>query len=295
MLDIATVLTTMFTYIDDFDKSRLKPAKPGPVPKMSDSELITIALFCELSGKSSEYEQIRYVEQWLREFFPHLIDRSRYNRRMKALVPSINEVRIKILSQVIMALGDIRILDSSPVPVITFQRAHFTPLFPEAAYGRCAAKKLTYYGFKLHLITDLSGIPIHFDLSPANVHDVDMAKELLTYDSAGHLVLADKGYISKPLRDWLETCAGVQLMTPARANQKVRESKTDRRLLNGWRQRIEVINALLKEQFRLEKTLAKTLIGLVRRVMTKITAFTFGIFLNKLFGRSALEIASLVA
>ncbi len=293
MLDIATVLITMFTYIDDYCKSR-QAVRPGPRAKMSDSELITISLFCELSGKSSEYEQIRYVEQWLKDYFPHLIDRTRYNRRMRRLVTSINEVRTKVLREVVMAVGDVRILDSTPIPVITFQRAHFTPLFPEATYGRCPARKLTYFGFKFHLVTDLSGIPIHFDLSAANIHDVDTAEELLTYNSADKLVLADKGYLSKPLKQRLKDRYGIDLLTPSRANQKVRESKSERILLNSWRQRIEVVNAILKGQLHFEKTFAKTLGGLVRRIMAKMTALTIAIYINKLFGRPPFEIASLV-
>ena len=180
MLDTATVLTTMFTYIDDYCKQHTK-IKPGPKPKLSDSEVITIALCSELAGKTSEYAHVAYVNQWLRDYFPHMIDRSRYHRRLRHITRLINDVRTAVLKEITMALTDIHIIDSTPLPVITFQRAYYTPLFPEASFGYCSARNMTYYGFKLHLVTDNQGIPVHFDLTPANIADVDLTEELLTY------------------------------------------------------------------------------------------------------------------
>jgi len=284
----------MFTYIDDYFKSK-SIVKRGPRPKMTDSEVVTIVLFCELLGKNSEYEHINFTEQWLKDFFPHIIDRSRYSRRLKSLTRLINDIRVKVLDEIILALSDIHIIDSTPVPVMRFQRAHFTPLFPEANYGYCAARKMTYYGFKLHLVTDKQGIPILFDLTSANVEDRKIAQELLGKSSNNRLVLADKGYLSKALLQNLERLNNIKFHTPKRKNQKDRETKSERKLLNKWRQKIEIVNGLLKDKFSLERTYAKTLRGLVTKVINKLTAFTFGIFLNKLFGRKTLNINSLIA
>ena len=55
MLDKATVLTTIFTIVDDAMKGSSVIQKilnrPGPVPKLSDSEVVTIALYQELIGE----------------------------------------------------------------------------------------------------------------------------------------------------------------------------------------------------------------------------------------------------
>jgi hypothetical protein len=152
MLDVATVLVTMFTYIDDFCKLR-SVHKTGPKPEMTDSEIMTASLFTELAGIASECGQWRFVERWLEEYFPRLIDRSRYHRRRQALLASMNEVRNHVLKEVGLAVSDTHILDSTPVPVITFTRACYTPLFPEASFGYCAARKLCYFGFKLQLVS----------------------------------------------------------------------------------------------------------------------------------------------
>lgn len=293
LLDINTVLITMFTHIDDFCKKNEK-IKPGPEAKLSDSEIITINLFCELAGKKSNCEHIRFIEQWLKDYFPNIIDRSRYQRRLSKLTRLINDVRVEILDNILMELSDCEILDSTPIPIITFQRACYTPLFPEAAFGKCSARKMTYYGFKLHLLIDREGIPIHFDLAPANIPDINMAPEMLECNEKEKLVLADKGYISKEIQNYLRECRGVELLTPSRKNQKIQLPKSETKPLNGIRQRIEVVNNILKNQFNCEKTYAKTLAGLVSKITSKITALTFGIFLNKLFGRRLLDIISIV-
>lgn len=292
MLDIATVLTIIFTYVDDYCKQN-PIVKPGPKPKLSDSEIITISIFCELMGKTSECSHIRCVSQWLENYFPHMIDQSRYNRRLKNLTRLINNVRMVILSQIGSYLS-LQIVDSTPIPIISFKRAGFTPLFPEATYGYCAARNMSYYGFKLHLVTDIDGIPLHFDIAPANISDISITKEILEPISKNATVLADKGYISKDISIDLFENNQTDLWTPKRKNQKDKESKSVSKYLNAMRQKIEIVNGILKEQFQLEKTLAKTLTGLVSRIMRKITAFTFGILINKLNGRDLLHISSII-
>ena len=55
MRDLATVLTTIFTIVDDTMKGSavIQHAldRPGPAPHLSDSELVTIALYQELIGE----------------------------------------------------------------------------------------------------------------------------------------------------------------------------------------------------------------------------------------------------
>ena len=60
--------------------------------------------------------------------------------------------------------------------------------------------------------------------------------------------------------------------------------KADRRA--SIRQQVEVCFAALKHVFGLdETTLAKTLVGLAIRVAAKVTAYTYGLYVNRLFGR----------
>ena len=77
MHDKATVLTTIFTIVDDTMKGSavIQHAlhRPGPAPRLSDSELVTIALYQELIGEPREDHFFRLHQASLRTFFPGLV------------------------------------------------------------------------------------------------------------------------------------------------------------------------------------------------------------------------------
>src|SRR6267143_7284448 len=100
MLDKATVLSTIFTIVDDATKgSRVLQEildRPGPAPRLSDSELVTIALYQELIGEPREDHFFRLHQASLQTFFPGLNERSRYNRRKRDLCSVILAVRVSL-------------------------------------------------------------------------------------------------------------------------------------------------------------------------------------------------------
>ncbi|HYX38317.1 MAG TPA: transposase, partial [Oligoflexus sp.] len=55
---------------------------------------------------------------------------------------------------------------------------------------------------KVHMLTDAHGNPKSFEVTEGNAHDMRMAESLSARSSAD-IVIADKGYDSKPLRDAL--------------------------------------------------------------------------------------------
>jgi hypothetical protein len=48
---------------------------------------------------------------------------------------------------------------------------------------------------------------------------------------------------------------------------------------------VEICFAVLKRVFGMDATLAKTLTGLATRIATKIAAYTYGFYVNRLLGR----------
>ena len=58
MLDKATVLTPLFTIVDDTMKGspmiQRTLERPGPAPHLCDSEVITLAIYQELIGEPRE-------------------------------------------------------------------------------------------------------------------------------------------------------------------------------------------------------------------------------------------------
>ena len=53
----------------------------------------------------------------------------------------------------------------------------------------------------------------------------------------------------------------------------------------GKRQQAEIAFSSLKRVFGIDRTLAKTLVGLVTRIVVKISAYTYAFYVNRLLGR----------
>src|SRR6266699_4130373 len=190
MLDKATVLITIFTIVDDTMKGspmiQQTLQRPGPAPHLSDSELVTIALYHELIGEPREDHFFRLHQCSLQTFFPGLNERSRYNRRKRDLWSVILAVRVS-LQMVLdaLALEETAAIDSAPVPCVGYKRAkHASDFVGTADYGVCSSKAMKYFGYKFHSVVSLTGIIMGFLLTPASRYDNQPVVELL--DACSH-------------------------------------------------------------------------------------------------------------
>ena len=81
------ILTT-YVIVDDlyqcFAPSEVKKRRHVLDAKLSDSEIITIALCGELIGIDSENARLSFVKKNYRHLFPHLCSRTRFNRTRRA-------------------------------------------------------------------------------------------------------------------------------------------------------------------------------------------------------------------
>src|SRR5258708_10924261 len=168
MLEKATVLTTLFTIVDDAMKGspviRKALERPGPAPHLSDSELVTIALYQELIGEPREDHFFRLHQSSLQTFFPGLNERSRYNRRKRDLWSVILAVRVSL--QIVLdalQLEETAAIDSAPVPCVGYKRAKQASEFVGPAdYGVCSSKAMKYFGCKLHNVFTFTRILMSF-------------------------------------------------------------------------------------------------------------------------------------
>jgi hypothetical protein len=97
-------------------------------------------------------------------------------------------------------------------------------------------------------------------------------------------VLGDKASISAAEAAELWRQQRIRLTTLPRRNQKQQVPSAVARTINAGRQIIEMVNGQLTEQFHVEKNHAHTFWGLCARLLTKLTAHTLCIYLNRLLG-----------
>lgn len=133
----------------------------------------------------------------------------------------------------------LHLIDGFSMPICKFARAHFTKMFKGiAAYGYCATKKETYYGFHGHLVISSIGVITAGTFTAANVDERDVCPELM--EKVHGLVLGDKGLIRPTLQKSLAQ-QETYLQTPLRDNMKERRPLWFLNWMKGTRRLIETV------------------------------------------------------
>ena len=166
--------------------------RPGPAPHLSDSEVVTLAVYQELIGEPREDHFFRLYQVSLLPFFPSLNERSRYNRRKRDLWSVILAVRVSL--QIVLdalALEETAVIDSAPVPCVGYKRSkRYSDFLGFADYGICSSKALKYFGCEVHCVVSLTEIIMSFVLTDVNTYDNQPVVELLdSFLSSSHACL----------------------------------------------------------------------------------------------------------
>ncbi len=145
MIDVETFLTTVYVLVDDIVHERAAQRRPtGPAAALSESEVITLALFAQWARFESERAFYRSAEQRLRPLFPLLPARSQFTRAMRRLGGRL-AVLGGAVAQRIEGLHAARrgiacpyeLLDGMGVPTRNCQRRAVGWLPQIATIGRC--------------------------------------------------------------------------------------------------------------------------------------------------------------
>jgi hypothetical protein len=302
-VDKATVLTSIYVVVEAIliQPHTVKALdRPGPLPPCSDAEIITVALYQELIGDPREDHFYRLQAKELRSYFPALPSRSRYNRRKR----NLSWIILLVRQAVLVALGVDHMtsgsIDSAPVPVTGYKRDKNPAWSEVAAYGRCAAKAMKYYGCKLNTLVSPTGVVMDFALSAANHFDNQIVPEFMAqyaYRGVLEVVRGDKAYCDQPMQTDLQTEFGIVLKAPLKDNQTIKDRLQDqfvsRKEDNVARLTVELVNSQFQEQFHLSKHYAKSVQGLFTRIAAKVAVHTIGIFINIMLGRKPLALAGL--
>lgn len=294
-LNLEDFLTVVYYMVDNlYNAIAGYSNRPGIKPIFSDSEVLTLNLVGQMFG-DSENGWYKYVKKNYIHLFPHLVERSRYHKRCKNLQQMTELLRQQLIKLMNFDKSEFHVMDSIPVPTCVYARASRNMRWSQDfeidnqhLYGYCAAKEERIYGFKLHLLQTVQGVPVHYVLAPASYHDVTVAPELLQTYRPNIVVGADKGYIGLEKR-W-EVPNETQLIIAKRKNQKEQNTQEDNFFLKKFRKTIETTNAQLALQFNLQFTRGRSKWGLQNRIIAKLTAFTFCIYLNFLTEQPLLAI-----
>lgn len=286
--NLTDLFTNVFVIIDDIYNEiipmSISNRRNINDSKLSDSEIITISIVGELLTIDSEKALFSLLKREYKNLFPKLGDRTRFNRTKRNLHWVISKIRDYISSFMQSYSNNIRIVDSMPIPVCEFGRAHFSKCFKgEASYGRCPSKKQTYFGFKFHALTTVDGFLTDYVITPANVDDRNAVWDLCEkYKSIS--IIGDKGYVNKRLTLELKIQKDINLLFLKRGNSKDNYPKDIKQLIFKARRRIETSFSQLTEQLNLNKVKSKSMLGFITRTSIKVLAHNTSFLINKLMG-----------
>ncbi|WP_173071573.1 IS982 family transposase [Phytohabitans houttuyneae] len=279
--DINTLLTALYVKIDDWLG---RPRRVGRPARLSDAELLTIAVAQALLGVRSEARWLRFLPAHLPGAFPYLPGQSGYNKRLRAALPLLKRAIRVVAADTDLWHDDVWVTDSTPVECGRSRpTAQRSDLAGWAGYGYCASHSRWFWGLRLHLVCTPSGLPIAWSLASPRVDDRQALTAILEENPAlfsartGQLIIADKGYISAELDRWLAE-RGIRLLRPSYRN---RTPRPDEHLLKPVRQLIESVNNTLKGQLDLELHGGRSIEGVGARIAQRLLAMTAAIWHNR--------------
>ena len=283
--DLDTLATALYATIDDalIDHPDWAPERPtiGIAPRLSDAELITLAVLQALLGFTSEGRFIRHAQAHLRAWFPYLPQRPGYNKGLRRCGQLMQHITTYLARCCPSWQDDVWLVDSTPVECgRSRETAKRSDLAGWAEYGYCASHSRYFWGLRLHLITTASGLPIAYGLAGAKTDERDTCLEMIAFadlNLVGQTLIADKGYRRASFETELNT-AGITLIRPP---LKTEPARPGQRFLRPLRQIIESVNQTLKAQLDLERHGGRTKPGVCARIQQRILALTTAIWHNE--------------
>jgi hypothetical protein len=286
-MDLETFIIAVFCLVDDFVRDlchgrRLR--QRGPAPILADSEVLTVEITGEFLGLDTD----QALHAYFRRHFGHLFPGLRMVHRTTFLRQAANLWAVKHALWQHLTTGTrhdaaLVLIDSLPVPVCRFARAHRCRSFRGlAAFGYDPLAHQTYYGLRLHLRVTWPGVITAAVLAPANDADRAVAPQLLA--GLTGWALGDGGYWSPSLRAELAP-AGLNLIAPPRTKPGAVRWPA---WLVQMRRRIETVLSQLVERYHAKRVRARDEWHLIARWLRKLASHTVAVLLCQRAGVAAL-------
>ena len=328
--DFDTFLTAVYTRIDTFLQRDLQPPpRPGPTPRMADSEVVTLLVIGQWRG-SSERALLRWAQAELPTVFPVILSQSAFNRRARRLGPVVTRLVLLMADLLVATPVPYEVVDTIGVPLARRCRGtHHRCFGDEAGVGVGGSDHVFFYGCSLLLAVVPTGVISGFVVGPAGTQDRWLFDALVGWRAdPGRALWTVRDLAAADPRNWTRHLKHTGVTGPrwwpdsvgrARGGVYLTDNGFSGRVWHEhWRvdtgaeviastdaasaalahhrrrQIVETINAALAEVFHLSFPRAKTMWGVVCRIARTCLALNVGIWANRLLGRADLELATLM-
>ncbi|MFC5911668.1 IS982 family transposase, partial [Streptacidiphilus monticola] len=154
--ELDSLATALYVKTDDLLKAspHLAPPRPavGIAPRLSDAELVTLAVMQALLGFVSEARWLRHARAHLRHLFPYLPQQPGWNKRLRKSAGLVQHVIRVLATDTTLWTDDVWVVDSTPIECgRSRETAQRSDLAGWAQYGYCASHSRYFWGLRLHL------------------------------------------------------------------------------------------------------------------------------------------------
>ncbi|WOE33340.1 MULTISPECIES: IS982 family transposase [unclassified Acinetobacter] len=234
--------------------------------QLSISEIIFIAIWY----KCSHFNNFKAFFSWLKQDKCHLFKSLPCYQRMIHLI-NMHQLALHALHVALMKdqYKQYLWIDSTTLLVCKNQRIHLHKSLVRIA-SRGKSSMGWFYGCKLHIVMNQFGKIVSSALSNGHIADIKMVEKLVAGLQAK--LYADRGYISKELKSRLRD-QGIDLITYHRKNMKsVQLQQSDEYHLKQ-RNKIETLFSLLKGQYNLVTSKARSILGFLSGIYASLCAY----------------------
>ena len=295
-MDLDDFIITVFCVVDEaipavLEGQRLR--ERGPMPTLTDSEVVTMEIVGEYLGLEQERALFAYFQRHYAHFFPAVrhLHRTTFVRQ----AANLSGLKERLWQRLLGAVPHdptFAIIDSFPLPVCQFARAYRCRRFRgEAAFGKDTLVRQTFYGLRVHVRLEWPGVITRFCLAPAHVHEL-AALPALAEHTVGTLV-GDRNYWSPTsATEWRHL--GVELLAPYRSAKRDPHPRWSARL-SRVRYRIDTVFGQLVDRCAVKRLWARDRWHLCSRLLRKVLMHTLAVLLNIDLGNPPLQLAQVVA
>lgn len=327
-MDLDTFLTQLYVIVDDWYKAELAgqmTRRRGPVPKMSDSEVLTVALAGQWRVGvpwRSERGVVRYMQAHGRSWFPNMLGHSQFNERVRCLWAVLVRLQ-QVVAQWLYVDELFETVDCTELPHCSLsQAASYDRHWLSGRLGRGGNHGGWYYGEQLLVSTTSSGVITGWLVGQAQIDDRWMMEAFLstryqfmqmmgpepaerkkhktvqvatpesfspaiaTGIAQGGPYLADEGFNGERWRSHWQQAYGADVICAPPQNAINAWEKAEKRWLSKHRQIVETVLSRLTTVFDLKRLNAHTAWGTITRLAAITAAYNLGILFNRLLGRA---------
>lgn len=339
-MDLDTFLTVLYVLVDDWYKaegaSLVKRHKGGKL-LMSDSEVLTLALISQWESGvpwRSERGLVRYLHAHGRSWFPHMLQVSAFNRRVRHLCTALAALQRWVAGLLEQADAVYEVMDGLPLPVCSLsqtlrEKQHW--LGQVSAKGHGGTHGGWFYGQRWWVCVSAHGAIRDWLLARADINErwvldaflaaragvspVDAPEDrnksqatrperpvgfiggyFAVGKASGEPALVDRGLNGERWRQHWEADYQARLVSvpPDNAPERDLWTRDDCKSHASRRQVIETVFTFLTAVFGVKHTRAHSLWGQYTRLAAKAAAFNCGLWINRQLGRSPFALATLI-